>query len=331
MPMGPMAGPHMGPYMTGMGPGMPGFGGPFGPNVFPRPGYMPPGAAGGNYGLPRRPFFPPRPPRGGSPDLSSTRGYTNSHYSYSDPGSHQTEQDLQEAVNHLDQVQHEAIDKAEALAEAQGQQSNEIGRYLHQLGSVMDQNRADQMRELMTLHEDIGRIRDQLNHPPPPVPPKTPVVLAEPPQSPAVQVTVNTAPSEKAKPTPSPQPMPAAVMNITEHSDYGESPVLAALPVPTDKDRQQDALLRDLQDKVTELARRLAEREMGQQQPIEKIVIKETEYDPQGSTMGKPVVTHGPPITVAAPQSDFAPSAVPPAHVHFGPEHVKETTTEVGQ
>jgi hypothetical protein len=199
------------------------------------------------------------------------------------------------------------------------------------------------MRELMTLHEDIGRIRDQFTHPPPPLPPKTPIVPAQPPQSPAVQVTVNNAPSEKAKPVPSPQPMPAAVMNITEHSETGESPVLATLPIPTDKDRQQDALLRDLQEKVTELARRLAEPKMHQQQPIEKIVIKETEYDPQELSNAfakplppQPVIALGPPITVPPPHSD--PSAIPgpasiggPAHVHFGPEHVKETTTEVGK
>jgi hypothetical protein len=273
--------------------------------------------------------------------VSSTRGYTNSHYSHSDPGSHQTDRDLEEAVNHLDQVQHEAIGKAEALAEAQGQQSNEIGRYLHELGTVMDQNRADQMRELVTLHEDIGRIRDQLNHPPPPLPPKTPVKVVAPPQSPTLQVTVNTATSEKAKPTHSPQQMPAAVMNISEQSEHGESPVLAALPVPTDKNRQQDVLLRNLQDKVTELARRLAESERHQRQPIEKIVIKETEYDPQeaSNVFGKPLppqpaVNLGPPITIPAQQSEFAPSAIlpltgGPPRVHFGPEHVKETTTEV--
>lgn len=36
---------------------------PFGPNVFPRPGYAPPGAAGGTYGIPRRTGIPFRPPR----------------------------------------------------------------------------------------------------------------------------------------------------------------------------------------------------------------------------------------------------------------------------
>jgi hypothetical protein len=318
-------GPHMGPFMSGMGPGMPGFGGPFGPNIYPRPAYMPPGAAGGNYGLPRRPFFPARPPRAGSPSATSTRGYTNSHYSYSDPGSHQTE-DLQEAVNHLDQVQHEAIDKADALAEAQGLQANEIGRYLHELGTVMDSNRVEQMRELMTLHEDIGRIRDQLNHPPPALPAKSPPRLVVPP-SPAVQVTVN-----NEKPT---QQMPAAVMNITEHSESGESPTLAHLPTPSNKDLQQDALLRDLQDKVTDLARKLAESER-HQQPLEKIIIKETEYDPQqpAGAFAKPLppqpsVILGPPVSLPAPLSEYAPSMAAQPHVHFGPEHVKETTTEV--
>ncbi|GHJ85207.1 hypothetical protein NliqN6_1609 [Naganishia liquefaciens] len=332
IPVGPMAGPHMGPFMSGVGPGVPGFGGPFGPSVYPRPGYMPPGAAGGGYGIPRRPFFPSRPPRAGSEGISSTRGYTDS-YSHSDPGSHQTE-DLEEAVNHLNQSQHEAIDKAEALAEAQGLQANEISRYLHELGSVMDNNRVEQMKELMTLHEDIGRIRDQLNHPPPPLPPKSPPELAVP-ASPAVQVTVN---NEKP-----PQQMPAAVMNITEQSEHGESPVLTHLPnpAPTNKDMQQDALLRDLQDKVAELARKLAESERLQQQPLEKIVITEREYDPQKSAGAsvkplppQPAVALSPPLSVPViPPSRYASSAAPSVaaspHVHFGPEHVKETTTEV--
>ena len=323
-----MAGPHLGPFMSGVGPGVPGFGGPFGPNVYPRPGYMPPGAAGGNYGIPRRPFFPPQPPRAGSPGVSSTRGYTNSYYSHSDPGSHQTE-DLQEAVNHLDQTQHEAIDKAQALAEAQGLQANEIGRYLHEFGSVMDRNRAEQMKELLALHEDIGRIRDQLNHPPPPLPAKSPPRLAAPP-SPAVQVTVN---EEKQS-----HQMPAAVMNISEQSEQGGSPILAHIPAPTNKDLQQDALLQDLQNKVTDLARKLADSERLRQQPLEKIVIKEKEYDPQPQPAAKPLppqpsVILGPPVAApVAPQPQYAPSAAPSVvgapHVHFGPEHVKETTTE---
>lgn len=329
-----MVGPHMGPFMNGVGPGLPGFGGPFGPNVFPRPGYMGPGAAGGNYGIPRRQFFPPRPPRVGSPTISSSRPYTSSYYSHSDPGSHHTDQELHDAVNHLDQSQHEANEKAEALAEAQGLQTNEIGRYLHQLGSVMDKNRAEQLNELATLHDDIGRIRDALNHPPPPLPAKSPT-RAVVPEAP-VQVTVNTEPTRPvlSRPPsmhPTPQPMQTAVMDIMEHSESGESPVIAAtMPVVTDKDFQQDVLLRDLQNKVAELVRRLAESERQQQQPVEEIVIKETDYNPQDMAASKPLPRQ-PPVVLApplpfspVPRSDFAPH-----HVHFGPEHVKETTTEV--
>ncbi|KAJ9125672.1 hypothetical protein QFC22_000634 [Naganishia vaughanmartiniae] len=326
IPGAPMVGPHMGPFMNGVGPGLPGFGGPFGPNVFPRPGYMPPGAAGGNYGIPRRQFFPPRPPRVDSPTISSSRPYTSSYYSHSDPGSHHTDQELHDAVHHLDQTQHEANEKAEALAEAQGLQTNEIGRYLHQLGSVMDKNRAEQLRELATLHDDIGRIRDVLNHPPPPLPAKSPtrIIVPEPP----VQVTVNTEstiPGASRPPSmhPTPQQMQTAVMDITEHSESGESPVVGAtLPVVTEKDYQQDVLLSDLQNKVADLVRRLAESEGQHQQPVGKIVIKETDYKPLPS---QPPVALAPPLPFSpVAQSDFAPH-----HVHFGPEHVKETTTEI--
>lgn len=333
MPGAPMVGPHMGPFVNGVGPGLPGFGGPFGPNTFPRPGYMGPGAAGGNYGIPRRPFFPPRPPRVGSPTISSSRPYTSSYYSHSDPGSHHTDQELHDAVHHLDQSQHEANEKAEALAEAQGLQTNEIGRYLHQLGSVMDKNRAEQLRELATLHDDIGRIRDVLNHPPPPLPAKSPtrVIVPEPP----IQVTVNADPTRPvlSRPPsmhPTPQ-MQTAIMDITEHSESGESPVIAAtLPVVTEKDSQQDLLLRDLQNKVAELVRRMADSERQQQQPVEKIVIKETDYNPADMAASKPLPPQ-PPVVLAPPLplSPTAQSDSAPHHVHFGPEHVKETTTEV--
>ncbi|KAJ9092318.1 hypothetical protein QFC19_008752 [Naganishia cerealis] len=285
IPGAPMVGPHMGPFMHGVKPGLPGFGGPFGPNVYPRPGYMPPGAAGGNY----------------------------------DPGGHYTDQELHDAVHHIDQSQHDANEKAEALAEAQGLQTNEIGRYLHQLGSVMDKNRAEQSHELATLHDDIGRIRDALNHPPPPLPAKSPtrVIVSDPP----VQVTMH----------PTPQQMPAAVMNITEQSESGESPITGtAGPIETAKDHQQDAMLRELQDKVAELARRLAESDRHHQQPIEKIVIKETEYNPHDPESSKPLPPQ-PPIGLGPPVSfsPRAPSELGTQHVHFGPEHVKETTTEV--
>lgn len=151
-----------------------------------------------------------------------------------------TVEELLDKVEHLDDIQHEAIDKADALAEAQGQQQNEISRYLHELGEVMDADRKNHFSELLTLHEDIGRIRDDLSkgpgqtevrvippEPAPPVPPKAisvtgkaptavPPPAPTPAPAPAAHVEVNVAP---------PQPPLAAVMSISEHSD-GASPPL---------------------------------------------------------------------------------------------------------
>lgn len=149
---------------------------------------------------------------------------------------------MKDAVEHLDDVQHQAIDKAQALAVAQGQQANEIGRYLHELGEVMDSNRKDHYNELLTLHEDIGKIRDQIAEgglnaktevkiiPPPeeaaPVPPpknatipvtvtRIPEILtpAQPPAQTSVSVNIPA------------QAPPAAIMSVHEHSDH-DSPAI---------------------------------------------------------------------------------------------------------
>lgn len=145
-------------------------------------------------------------------------------------------EELLDKVEHLDDIQHEAIDKADALAEAQGQQQNEISRYLHELGEVMDADRKNHFSELLTLHEDIGRIRDDLAkgpgqtevriippEPAPPVPPKAASVIGKaptvvPPPAPAAHVEVN---------VPAPQPPVAAVMSISEHSDGASPPIIS--------------------------------------------------------------------------------------------------------
>lgn len=98
-------------------------------------------------------------------------------------------EEVKEAIEQVEDNQHEFMDKAQALAEAQGQQSNEISRYLHELGEVMDSNRKDHYNELLTLHEDIGRIRDQLSRPPP---------------NPQTEVKI-IAPAEEKSPLPPPK------------------------------------------------------------------------------------------------------------------------------
>lgn len=145
----------------------------------------------------------------------------------------------------------------DALVRAQGEQQNEIGRYLSDLGSAMDAGREEQRKELETLHEDIGRIRDQLNNP------TRPSSMVK--ELPAIPTVVPVA-AESTTATPGPQ---MATMNISEHSH--DSPIIVdkgkhlrylnlcrhtaylllppVLPLVTDKDSDQDRLLRDLQNR----------------------------------------------------------------------------------
>lgn len=108
----------------------------------------------------------------------------------------------------------------------------------------MNAESKDHYNELKTLHEDIGRIRDQLNNPQtqvkiiapeigPVPPPKTPVRSAIPV---ITTTTAVPAPSETQVPIAPhpvqtsvsvnvpPQGIPAAVMTLSEHSNQ-TSPV----------------------------------------------------------------------------------------------------------
>lgn len=160
-----------------------------------------------------------------------------------DQSSDGTLEEVKDAVEHLDEVQHHAIDKAQALAEAQGQQTNEIGRYLHELGEVMDSNRKDHYNELLTLHEDIGKIRDQIaqgglhaqtevkiiappEEAPPKLPPKTTPVPVQASQVPDI-LTPAPPPAQTSVSVNVPvQAPPAAIMSVHEHSEDGGSPVM---------------------------------------------------------------------------------------------------------
>jgi hypothetical protein len=123
-------------------------------------------------------------------------------------------------------------------------QQNEISRYLHEIGDAMNAESKDHYNELKTLHEDIGRIRDQLSNPQtqvkviapetgPVPPPKTPVPSTVPvittttsvpvppeTQAPIAQLPVQTSVSVNVPP----QSIPAAVMTLSEHSNQA-SPV----------------------------------------------------------------------------------------------------------
>lgn len=247
----------MGPYASGL----PGFGGPFGPNVYPRPGYAGPGFAGGDYGIPRRPILRPIPPRlpaspvpptPSTPPSSQTDDSiesSSSSYVLETPHEHPvyidvspslipTTEDL-DSDSHLQQLPPQAppkdysetvpveilqpMDHAQIMAQAQGEQQNEIGGYLHDLSRVLDHNKQTQHQELRTLHEDIGRIRDQL------VRGRTPVSVVQPLVMDNTLIGLPVTASQMVPvlvdaPVPVEQQPAAAVMNISEKSDYG-SPI----------------------------------------------------------------------------------------------------------
>ncbi len=115
---------------------------------------------------------------------------------------------------------------AAALAEAQGNQQNEIGRYLHSMGELMDNENKRHHDELKTLHDDIGRIRDQMargvapqlvseeiqvQSQPPPVPAKTA----------AASATLAGLTGVKRRPATT---VGDAVMDISERSDSDSLP-----------------------------------------------------------------------------------------------------------
>lgn len=112
----------------------------------------------------------------------------------------------------------------DALVRAQGEQQNEIGRYLNDMASAMDAGREAQRKELETLHDDIGRIRDQLASPRPTVAKDlsaTPVVIAAPSVAGDVPTAVAITPQVSAAPARAPPQM--ATMTISEHSH--DSPI----------------------------------------------------------------------------------------------------------
>ena len=123
-------------------------------------------------------------------------------------------------------------------------QQNEISRYLHEIGDAMNAESKDHYNELKTLHEDIGRIRDQLSNPQtqvkiiapetgPVPPPKTPLPSAVPAVTTTTSVLVPPETQASASQLPvqtsvsvnvPPQGLPAAVMTLSEHSNEA-SPV----------------------------------------------------------------------------------------------------------
>lgn len=196
--------------------------------MIPRPGYAPPGAAGGDYGLRRRPFFGPGrpPPDDGSTDASYSEDEYSEHSSYPSATVNEpslvTPQDSPRAPS----LAASALNKLpvsagteDALARAQGEQQNEIGRYLTDMATAMDAGREAQRKELETLHDDIGRIRDQLATPRSTTAkdlPATPVTVAAAPQVAAEAPSVKASPAGPAAITPAQPQM--ATMTISEHS-----------------------------------------------------------------------------------------------------------------
>ncbi len=182
---------------------------------------MPPGFQGGAYGLPRRPIIPPPPAprRPGAPapltptetdestetessyltTTPTTAAYEHEHLAHGPPA------DIAPTAS---QIVPPKDSRQDTLQQAQGQQQNEISRYLNDLSTVLDNNRQNQQNELHTLHEDIGRIRDQLNRP------AAVVQMPLPTDMVTEEHVVGEQPS-------------AAVINISEKSDYG-SPVAVA-------------------------------------------------------------------------------------------------------
>ncbi|RXK40622.1 hypothetical protein M231_02077 [Tremella mesenterica] len=189
-PLG-MPGPGMGPFMPGLRPGLTGFGGPIGPNVAPhlrRPGIFPPGvtATTGDYGLPAAAHYPNRPSGPtipGRPPVLPDQGISGSTSSESGASPPTTqlvtpylpEKPLQEptivkphqqtsvpVTPVTDDGFRRAFDNAETLAHAQGEQQNEMSRYLHGVSDQLADTHNATKRDLANILADIGRLRDEL-------------------------------------------------------------------------------------------------------------------------------------------------------------------------
>ncbi|WWD20657.1 hypothetical protein CI109_105133 [Kwoniella shandongensis] len=198
-PMG-IPGPGMGPFMPGLRPGMPGFGGPMGPNVNPslrRPGFFPPGVTSttgdyglpagaryGNAGLPPSSGVPGRPPMEGSGHTTTADtglGNTTSESTASTP-SVLTEEIVTPvaATTHVpepvevsatpalsvsgqtDDSFRRALGNNQALAAAQGEQQNEMSRYLHGMSDQIADGTLAAQNQLAEIMGDIAALREQL-------------------------------------------------------------------------------------------------------------------------------------------------------------------------
>ncbi|KAK8850475.1 hypothetical protein IAR55_004393 [Kwoniella newhampshirensis] len=355
-PMG-IPGPGMGPFMPGLRPGMPGFGGPIGPNVNPslrRPGFFPPGVTSttGDYGLPAGARYgnaglapssgvAGRPPWGGSGQTTTADtglGNTTSESTASTPSA-LTEEIVTPAAatthipepveisatpalsvsSRTDDGFRRVLGNNQALAAAQGEQQNEMSRYLHGMsdqiadGTLAAQNQlAEIMGDIAALREqlkpkhvhahvlpdgtvmlDNGAVLDGILGVPAPVPPGT---APPPPPKTASHVEGKILPDGtvmaggkivdgiKGAPTVSTPATPAEML----------------LDEPTQeqlKDMEQDKKLAELQDKIAELMQRT-------QQPTfeeeEMLSIKADTGSPPvaASHMGIP---DAPPTTLGTP------------------------------
>ena len=177
----------------------PGLGGVYGPNAAPhmrRPGFFPPGVPGasGDYGLPAAARYnntgPSRPgqPAPGmlTPDtgLGDTTSSSSSATSDTTPSATTQEivtpvtaapplvpivADPEPAVHthttttvSTDDTLRRAMDQAATMAQASGEQQNEMSRYLHGLNDQIALNQNATERELSQILGDLGMLREEL-------------------------------------------------------------------------------------------------------------------------------------------------------------------------
>ncbi|WRT70644.1 uncharacterized protein IL334_007642 [Kwoniella shivajii] len=208
-PMG-IPGPGMGPFMPGLRPGMPGFGGPIGPNVNPslrRPGFFPPGVTSttGDYGLPAAarygnaglpPSGPttmgvPRPSYGNTTTADTGLGNTTTESTVTTP-SVTTEEivtpvapttmlhepieiytegfttaalpPIPLSASHVgaDDSFRRTLDNTQNLAAAQGEQQNEMSRYLHGMSDQIADGTHATQNQLAEILGDIAALRQQV-------------------------------------------------------------------------------------------------------------------------------------------------------------------------
>jgi hypothetical protein len=179
-PMG-IPGPGMGPFMPGL---RPAFGGPMGPPIAPhlrRPGFFPPGVPGasGDYGLPTASRYNVGPSRGRPPPGALTPdtglGNTTSESSTSPsttptatsivtplPTHPPIEPHVVSDSANTDDTLRRALDNTQTIAQASGEQQNEMSRYLHGLSDQITRNRDATDRELSQILGELARMRTEL-------------------------------------------------------------------------------------------------------------------------------------------------------------------------